>query len=166
MKRASFEAMNCSVARTLEVIGEWWTPLLIRDLFLGVSRFDDFHSRLGIARNVLTERLHRLVEAGIVEKALYQDRPERFDYRLTEKGRDLWRVITAMREWGDRWQVGSEGPSIQMIHKGCGSITTTKLVCAACGEPIERRDVRLIAGPGASPDSPLPAAEAISGLPT
>ncbi len=128
MRRASFEGMNCSVAKTLEVIGEWWTPLLLRDLFMGVSRFDEFQSRLGIARNVLTERLNRLIEAGVVEKRPYQERPERFDYRLTEKGRDLWPVITAMREWGDRWQ-SPQGPSVQLVHRACGNVMTTSLVC-------------------------------------
>src|SRR5688572_16482862 len=104
MKRISFHEMNCSVAQCLEVIGEWWTPLIVRDLLMGVSRFDDFLARLGISRNVLTERLNRLLEMGVVRKVAYQEHPERYDYRLTPKGADLWHVITAMREWGDRWE--------------------------------------------------------------
>jgi DNA-binding HxlR family transcriptional regulator len=147
--------MNCSVARSLEVIGEWWTPLLLRDLFMGVSRFDDFQERLGIARNVLTERLNRLVEAGVVEKVPYQARPVRFDYRLTEKGADLWRVLTALREWGDRWE-SPNGPPLQLLHRRCGRVVRTELTCSECGEPLERRDVRLVDGPGAGDESTLP----------
>ena len=155
MRRASFEGMNCSVAKTLEVIGEWWTPLLLRDLFMGISRFDEFQARLGIARNVLTDRLNRLVQAGVVEKRLYREHPERFDYRLTEKGRDLWRVITAMREWGDRWE-SPLGPSVQLVHRSCGHVTTMVPVCSVCGETLERSDLQLIPGPGAGASSPLP----------
>ena len=158
MRRTSFEGMNCSVARSLEVIGEWWTPLLLRDLFLGVSRFDDFQERLGIARNVLTERLNRLVEAGVVEKVPYQERPVRFDYRLTEKGADLWRVVTALREWGDRWE-SPNGPPLQLLHRRCGRVATTVVTCSECGEPLERRDVKLLDGPGAGGESKLPATD-------
>jgi DNA-binding HxlR family transcriptional regulator len=156
MRRTSFERMNCSVARCLEVIGEWWTPLLLRDLFLGVSRFDDFQTRTGIARNILADRLARLVEAGVVEKVRYQDHPERFDYRLTEKGQDLWRVIAAMREWGDAWETGPDGPPLQMLHLSCGRVTTTVPTCAECGERVERGDVRMVDGPGTKLGSQLP----------
>jgi DNA-binding HxlR family transcriptional regulator len=89
MKRTSFATMNCSVARTLEVIGEWWTMLVVREAFNGVRRFDDFQARLGIARNVLATRLQSLVDHGILERRLYQEHPQRFEYRLTEKGFDL-----------------------------------------------------------------------------
>lgn len=103
MRRASFSDMNCSVAQSLEIVGEWWTLLIIRDAFFGVTRFDAFSERLGIARNVLTQRLETLVEHGVFTKEPYQDKPVRYDYRLTEKGRDLWLVLTALRQWG---QVG------------------------------------------------------------
>jgi DNA-binding HxlR family transcriptional regulator len=155
MQRKSFQDMNCSVARCLEIIGEWWTPLLLRDMFMGVTRFDDFQSRLGIARNILADRLNRLVEAGVVERRPYQDRPQRFEYRLTEKGGDLWRVLTAMREWGDQW-AAPHGPSVQVVHRTCGHVTSTVMVCAECGEELERRDLRLVRGPGARDDSILP----------
>lgn len=155
MQRTSFESMNCSVAQCLEVIGEWWTPLILRDLFLGVSRFDDFQARLGIARNMLADRLAGLVEDGVVEKVPYQTNPERFDYRLTEKGADLWRVITAMRQWADRWQAPN-GPPLQLLHRSCGKVTTAVMVCSECGEPLERRNVRAIDGPGARGRSTLP----------
>src|SRR5687767_5069851 len=103
MRRTSFADMNCSIAQALEVVGEWWTLLILRDVFLGVRRFDDFQKRLGIARNVLADRLDTLVERGILERRPYQDRPPRDEYVLTEKGRDLLPVIHALREWGDRW---------------------------------------------------------------
>ncbi len=101
--------MNCSVAQTLEVVGEWWTMLIVRDCFLGITRFDDFHDRLGISRNILTDRLDHLVTKGVLVRIPYQEHPVRYDYRLTDKGRDLWLVLTAMRQWGDRWEAG-EGP--------------------------------------------------------
>lgn len=157
MQRTSFRGMNCSVARCLDVIGEWWTPLILRDMFMGISRFDDFQARLGIARNILADRLSRLIEAGVIEKAPYQEHPARFDYHLTEKGGDLWKVLTAMREWGDRWEA-PEGPSVQIVHKSCGHVTSSKLVCAECGAKLERRQVRLVKGPGALQDSILPEA--------
>ncbi|MPZ98495.1 MAG: transcriptional regulator [Dehalococcoidia bacterium] len=147
MKRTSFEDMNCSVAHCLEAIGEWWTPLIIRDLLMGVSRFDELHSRLGISRNVLTERLNRLVDLGVVEKVAYQQRPERYDYRLTEKGGDLWHVITAMREWGDRWEAPA-GPPLHLLHRGCGEQVSLGLTCPECGDIEERRELRLVEGPG------------------
>ena len=101
--------MNCSVAQSLEVVGEWWTMLIVRDCFLGVTRFDDFQQRLGISRNILTERLDHLVANGVLVKVAYQEHPVRYDYRLTDKGRDLWAVLTALREWGDRWEA-DDGP--------------------------------------------------------
>jgi len=147
--------MNCSIAQTLEVIGEWWTPLIVRDLFFGVSRFDEFQSRLGISRNILTERLGRLEEQGIVRRTPYQDRPPRYDYRLTAKGADLWRLMTMMREWGDRW-AAPDGPPVATVHRGCGEVSEAVLVCSACGEALHRRDLRVEDGPGAGDTSILP----------
>ena len=94
--------MHCSVAQCLEVVGEWWSLLIVRDAFLGCTRFDQFQERLGISRNILHQRLARLVEAGILEKVAYSEHPPRYDYRLTAKGRDLWPVLTTMRQWGDK----------------------------------------------------------------
>src|SRR4051812_6562411 len=118
MQRTSFESMNCSIAQCLEAVGEWWSILIIRDAFLGVSRFDDFQARLGISRNILNARLNRLVEAGVLKRAPYQDHPPRFEYQLTEKGRDLWLVVNSMREWGDRW-AAPQGAPLELIHTGC-----------------------------------------------
>jgi DNA-binding HxlR family transcriptional regulator len=147
MERKSFSEMHCSVAQCLEVVGEWWTLLIVRDAFLGVTRFDDFQERLGISRNVLNQRLTRLIEVGVLTKVPYSEHPPRFDYRLTDKGRDLWPVITAMREWGDK-HAAPDGPPLQLIHKECGEISEVQLVCSACGEPIGVRDVKAIPGPG------------------
>lgn len=147
MKRKSLSGMHCSVAQCLEVVGEWWTLLIVRDAFLGITRFDDFQERLGISRNVLGQRLGRLVEAGVLAKVPYSEHPPRFDYRLTETGRDLWPVIDSMRQWGDK-HAAPEGPPLQLIHRECGEVSEPHLVCSSCGEPIGARDVRAISGPG------------------
>ena len=132
--------MDCSVAQCLEVVGEWWSMLIIRDVFLGVSRFDDFQRRLGISRNILQQRLARLVDAGVLVRVPYSEHPPRHDYRLTDKGRDLWPVLTAMRQWGDRYAAPS-GPPLEVSHKGCGSAAEAVLVCGSCHEPMGPRDV-------------------------
>lgn len=148
MDRKSFSGMHCSVAQCLEVVGEWWSLLIVRDAFLGVRRFDEFQARLGISRNILNQRLARLVETGVLIKVPYSKHPPRFEYRLTDKGRDLWPVITTMRQWGDK-HAAPNGPPLQLVHKGCGQISEAQLVCSACGEPIGPRDLNAIPGPGA-----------------
>jgi DNA-binding HxlR family transcriptional regulator len=147
MERKSFSGMHCSVAQCLEVVGEWWTLLIVRDAFLGVTRFDEFQQRLGISRNVLNQRLGRLVEDGVLAKVPYSEHPPRFDYRLTERGRDLWPVIDAMRQWGDK-HAAPDGPPLRLIHEGCGQISEPELVCSTCHEPLAVRDVKAISGPG------------------
>jgi DNA-binding HxlR family transcriptional regulator len=147
MRRTSFEDMHCSIAQALELVGEWWTLLIVRDLLMGVSRFDALQDRLGISRNVLTDRLRTLEDAGIVVRQPYQQRPDRFDYRLTDKGRDLWVVVNAMREWGDRW-AAPHGPPVEMVHRRCGHVTSAVPTCAACGETLEYRDLRMVEGSG------------------
>ena len=149
MRRKSFEEMNCSVAQTLEVVGEWWTMLIIRDSFLGVTRFDDFQQRLGISRNILADRLEHLVDKGVLVRVPYQEHPVRHDYRLTDKGRDLWLVLTAMRQWGDRW-AAEEGPPVEVEHRACGHRTTVVATCSACGDPVDARSVRVRPGPGSA----------------
>ncbi|HUC35999.1 MAG TPA: helix-turn-helix domain-containing protein [Acidimicrobiales bacterium] len=148
MERKSFADMHCSVAQCLEVVGEWWSMLILRDVFLGVTRFDDFQERLGISRNILNQRLGHLVEAGVLERVPYSDHPPRYDYRLTDKGRDLWPVLTTMRQWGDRY-AAPDGPPVRVTHKSCGQTADAVMVCASCGEPLAARDVRAVAGPGA-----------------
>ena len=146
--------MSCSVAQCLEVIGEWWTMLIVRDAFMGIRRFDDFQARTGISRNVLTARLEHLVEHGILERQQYQDRPPRHEYVLTDKGRDLWQVLTAMREWGDRW-VAPDGAPVEIVHRACDHVAHTTVTCDHCGGPLDARAVRAVPGPGARSDSPL-----------
>jgi DNA-binding HxlR family transcriptional regulator len=148
MERKSFSGMHCSIAQCLEVVGEWWSLLIVRDVLLGVTRFDDFQQRLGISRNVLNQRLAHLVEAGVLVKVPYSDHPPRHDYRLTDKGRDLWPVLTTMRQWGDK-HAAPDGPPLELVHQECGQISEARLTCTSCGEPIGARDVLAIPGPGA-----------------
>lgn len=155
MRRTSFEEMNCSLAQCLEVVGEWWTLLIVRDALFGVTRFDDFRARLGIARNVLAQRLEHLVEHGVLSREPYQDNPVRYDYRLTPKGRSLWLVVTAMRQWGDEWSA-PDGPPVQTLHATCGNLATVEPVCSECGERVAPRDLRPVLGPGAKDPSLLP----------
>jgi DNA-binding HxlR family transcriptional regulator len=155
VERKSFAAMNCSVAQCLEVVGEWWSMLIVRDAFLGVTRFERFHERLGVSRNVLTERLNHLVERGVLERVLYCERPARHEYRLTDKGRDLWPVLTSMRQWGDRYAAPG-GPPIELVHRSCGHLASAEIVCSACGDPMGPRDVTARLGPGARDAAVLP----------
>lgn len=133
--------MKCSVARTLEVVGEWWTMLVIRESFNGVRRFDDFQARLGIARNVLATRLQGLVDQGILERRLYQERPARYEYRLTEKGRDLYPVLLSLMRWGDKHTAGGEGPPVRLTHD-CGHDPEAVLACSTCGKALVPREVK------------------------
>ncbi|MHB1583485.1 MAG: winged helix-turn-helix transcriptional regulator [Acidimicrobiales bacterium] len=148
MERKSFADMHCSVAQCLEVVGEWWSMLIVRDAFLGVRRFDQFQRRLGISRNVLNQRLRRLVDQGVLERRRYSEHPPRDEYRLTDKGLDLWPVLTAMRQWGDR-HAAPDGPPVEMVHTACGAVATAVPTCSACGGPLTARDVRARPGPGA-----------------
>lgn len=154
MRRASFDDMACSVAQSLEIIGEWWTPLILRDAFLGVTRFSGFQERLGIARNILSARLDTLIEHGVMKKVPYQDNPVRYDYKLTEKGRDLWLVVAALREWGDRWEA-PDGPPVSMTHTSCGHVTHIVPTCSACGEVLSPFDLRATRGAGAGASTPV-----------
>ena len=139
--------MNCSVAQCLEVVGEWWSMLIVRDAFLGITRFDAFQERLGISRNVLNQRLAKLVDEGILDRVPYSDHPPRYDYKLTAKGRDLWPVLTAMRQWGDRYAAPG-GPPVRIVHKDCGKVSQAVMTCSSCGGRLTARDVRAVRGPG------------------
>ncbi len=139
--------MDCSVAQCLEVVGEWWSMLIVRDTFMGVTRFEDFQRRLGISRNVLRDRLTSLIEAGVLVRVAYSEHPLRYDYKLTKKGRDLWPVLTAMRQWGDTYAAPS-GPPIELVHQGCGEVTHAELSCAWCGERLTYKNVKAVPGPG------------------
>ncbi len=149
MRKVSFADMNCSIAQTLELVGEWWSLLIVRDVFLGVRRFDEFVERLGISRNVLTDRLDQLVAAEILERRPYDPGRGRYDYVLTERGRALWPVLTALRQWGDEWLVGEGNEPIVLRHVGCGQVTHVEAACSECGERLDARSVRAEPGPGA-----------------
>ena len=146
MRKASFADMHCSIAQSLEVVGEWWTLLILRDAFLGVRRFEDFVERLGISRNVLTIRLDSLVAAGILERRPYDEGRGRYDYLLTDKGRALWPVMTALRQWGDQWIYGDGNEPLLIEHRSCGSVTTAQMTCSACGEALDRPVGARVAG--------------------
>jgi DNA-binding HxlR family transcriptional regulator len=145
----TYDNQFCSIARTLEVIGDRWTLLVIRDAFLGVRRFEDFQKSLGVARNVLTDRLNRLVDEGILRRNLYQERPERHEYRLTRKGVELWPAMMTMMKWGDRY-LYPEGHPRLVLHKDCGGEIDERLHCSKCGAELGPTDVYVEAGAGAA----------------
>jgi DNA-binding HxlR family transcriptional regulator len=149
MQRTNFGDMVCSIARTLDVIGEPWSPLILRDVWVGMNRFDQLQADLGISRKVLAERLHHLVDHGVLERHPYDNRP-RFEYRLTAKGLELVDLLMVMAGWGDRWRAGDAGPPVLYRHHACGEISHVDLRCARCGEPMHAADVELLAGPGAA----------------
>jgi DNA-binding HxlR family transcriptional regulator len=143
VERKSFAGMDCSVAQCLEVVGEWWSMLIVRDIFLGVTRFDEIADRLGISRNILNQRLGHLTEHGVLERVPYSEHPPRYEYRLTSKGRDLWPVLTAMRQWGDR-HAAPGGAPLQMIHHDCGNLVEAVMTCSCCGEPLGTGDATVL----------------------
>ncbi|MFJ9535800.1 winged helix-turn-helix transcriptional regulator [Streptomyces sp. NPDC101225] len=148
MKRTSFSNWPCSIARAMDLLGDAWTPLVLREAFYGIRRFDEFQQELGIARNTLTDRLRRLVDEGLLEKEPYQDEPRRYDYVLTEKGRDFFGVLAAVSRWGDRWLAGDEGAPVVFHHGPCGHDTAAEVVCVACREPLRAEDTSMRMGPG------------------
>jgi DNA-binding HxlR family transcriptional regulator len=136
-------------------VGERWTMLILRDVFLGVRRFDELQHGLGIARNVLAARLEHLVGAGILQKVPYQERPTRYEYRLTEQGLDLWPLLVELLVWGDRHAPNPDGPPTILRHRGCGGILGPGRICDRCGAVVGVREVNAEAGPGAPPGHPL-----------
>jgi DNA-binding HxlR family transcriptional regulator len=148
----AFAEKNCSIARPLAVLGERWTVLVLRDLTLGRRRFDEIQESLGIASNVLSQRLATLVDEGIAQRRRYSEHPERFEYRLTQKGLDLVPVLLALLAWGDRYTAGPKGPPLETVHDDCGHGFHVVSTCSACGEEIDPRHVRSRPGPGADAD--------------
>lgn len=155
-----YENQSCSIAGALEVVGERWSLLIVRDVLLGLRRFDELQSHLGIARNVLDSRLRRLVEEGVLERHPYQERPPRYEYLLTDKGLDLWPTLVALMQWGDRYAAPAGGPAVLLEHRGCGGAIDAHRVCERCGAYVSAREVTARPGPGASPDHPLVRREA------
>jgi DNA-binding HxlR family transcriptional regulator len=140
MKRKSLGHMNCSIAQALDVVGDPWTLLVVRDALFGTTRFDDFQRNLEIPRATLTSRLDALVEHGVMERRAYQQRPERHDYVLTEKGRDLRRILISLLQWGDRWSTLSE-PPVTLLDADTGTVIEPVYVDAASGRPLENMRV-------------------------
>ncbi len=137
--------MPCSIARSLDVVGEWWSLLVLRDVFRGLRRFEQIQKDLGVASNVLTARLSRLRADGLLERRPYQERPVRYEYFLTEKGRDLYPVMIALIQWGDKHLAGPGGPPRSLIHLTCGAESTGKLVCTHCEGEMTARNTRYVA---------------------
>ena len=145
MLKRDYDGQNCSIARALEIVGERWTLLIVRDVFLGRRRFDEFQESLGISRNVLSERLARLVEEGILERVLYQERPERYEYRLTEKGRDLHLALTGLRQWGDRY-LTAQPPTLLRSKTDRRPVIAALIPAEQAHLRVE--EVELVPGPG------------------
>jgi DNA-binding HxlR family transcriptional regulator len=155
VRRASFQELNCSVAQTLEVVGDWWSLLIVRDIFFGVTRFDDIQRRLGIARNTLTDRLNWLHDHGVVTRVPYGDSANRFEYRLTEKGRDLQPVLLAMVAWGDKWGAAVKHPPLQPSDPN-GDPVELRIVNARTGRRVPRDKVRMLPAKGATDPNMVP----------
>jgi DNA-binding HxlR family transcriptional regulator len=154
MRWREIAEMNCSIARTLSIVGDRWTLLVLRDCFLGARRFDEFSESLGLSPHLLSTRLAKLIEAGVLERRPYQQKPVRYEYRLTEKGRDLYPVIAGLVRWGDRWMADDEGPPVTLVHRACGHATTPTLVCSECGDGIDPRNIRAEVSPRAGTRNP------------
>ncbi|HTV77665.1 MAG TPA: helix-turn-helix domain-containing protein [Steroidobacteraceae bacterium] len=149
MQRKNLGLMQCPIARSLERVGEWWSILILRDAFLGLTRFDEFADSLGIAPNMLARRLKGLVQSGLLEKRRYQDRPPRFEYVLTERGRDFRPVLWALLSWGNR-HFAPEGASVQIIDAASGEVADPVLVDRRSGRPLTPPHFRAAAGPAAT----------------
>jgi DNA-binding HxlR family transcriptional regulator len=147
MEIRDFPRDACAVAAALEHIGDRWTLLVLREAFFGVRRFEEIRKNTGAARNILADRLARLVDAGILRREQYSERPPRDEYRLTEKGLDLYPVIITLARWGGKWGELALGAAIELQHRSCGAIVEPQLTCPECGEPVEARDMRALPGP-------------------
>ena len=153
MTRTSLETHNCSLARTVDIIGDKWALMILRDAFYGVRAFSTFQSGLGIAKTVLSDRLQRLTEAGVLEKIQTREGVDRFEYRLTTSGRDLFPIIIALVQWGDRWVFGPGHEPLELVDRDTGAPVPAVTVQAHDGRVLAPRDVRFRAGPGASAET-------------
>lgn len=149
--RRTYDDQVCSIARALEVVGERWSLLIVRDALLGLRRFEEFQDSLGIARNVLADRLGRLVSAGVLERVRYQQRPDRFEYRLTAMGQQLFIPVLALMQWGDEHLAGPVGPPRVAQHAGCGGNLRAGQICQRCQQPVVAGEVEIVPGPGLRP---------------
>lgn len=150
MLNHDYPGQACSLAHSLEVIGERWSLLIIRDVMNGNRRFSGIQGSLGIAKNVLSARLQRLIEEDILERRAYQESPPRHEYFLTEKGLDLWPALIALMGWGDRHSGNLAGPPLRVVHKGCGGFASDRGICEDCGDVLTAHDAKAVPGPGAA----------------
>lgn len=148
MKRTDTSEWPCTIARSVSLLGDHWNLLIIRQACFGTRRFADFQEALGTGRNILSQRLNALVENGLLTRVEYQDNPPRSEYRLTDKGRDVYPVLAAMAAWGEKWMTGPEGTPLVLHHESCGHDMHGLVVCSECREPLDVRQVRAKAGPG------------------
>ena len=142
MRASQLAKMTCTIARSVDAIGDPWTIMIIKELFLGQKRFDDIQMYTGMSPHLLSVRMKKLEKHGIVQRRAYQQRPTRYEYRLTEKGIDLWPILVAFKDWSARWSKWPQGEPLNIRHKACGHVTALRVVCSHCGEPINARDVR------------------------
>jgi DNA-binding HxlR family transcriptional regulator len=147
MRWDEINTIECSIARALSVVGDRWTMMIVRDVFLGIRRFDAMQQDLGLTPHRLSHRLSKLVRAGILARVEYEKRPRRFGYRLTEKGIDLFPLIVVLNTWGDRWMAGRAGAPIELVHRNCGHAIEPALTCPGCNEKILPREMSLRPGP-------------------
>jgi DNA-binding HxlR family transcriptional regulator len=146
--RTPLSDVACSIARATDLFGDAWTALIMRDVLIGITRFDDLADDLGISRKVLAARLSRLVEEDVLVRERYQERPPREHYLATDKGKDLYPVLIALMNWGDRWYAGTEGPPVLLHHVDCDRDTTAVLACAHCRGPLTLDNTAHLPGPG------------------
>ena len=150
MQRTQFGEMACSIARTIDVLGEPWSPLIVRNIYIGITRFDQLQQSLGVSRKVLAERLRWLTETGVLDQREYSRRPPRHEYVLTAKGLELFEVLMVMVRWGDKWLAGQAGPPVLYRHHACGQISHVEVRCSECGQPMRATDIDVLPGPGAA----------------
>jgi len=151
--RENYSAQNCSVKRALDVVGEKWTLLVLREAFYGARRFEEFQAHVGCARNLLSERLNTLVEGGVLQRLPYREpgQRERHEYHLTDKGLDLLPAVIALMQWGDRWEADPDGPPVEIVHRDCGQPVELVLRCGHDDLTLTARDTKPRPGPGARP---------------
>jgi DNA-binding HxlR family transcriptional regulator len=153
VKRTDTSDWPCTIARSVDVLGDHWNLLIIRQACLGTRRFADFQAALGTGRNILSQRLSRLVDEGLLSRVEYQDNPPRSEYRLTQKGREVYPILAAMAAWGDRWLTGPEGTPLVLHHTTCDHDMHAAVVCSECDQPLDVRQIRAKPGPGFFPNT-------------
>jgi len=153
MTRNKLDALNCSIANALDLIGEWWTLLILREAFFGTRRFEDFQQHLGIARNILTARLRKLCDSGVLERVPIKEGAKRHEYKLTQMGRDLQPTLVALTQWGDRWLHQANGAPVKFVERTSGEEIALVSVQTRAGQKLEPRDMVMVPGPGATEET-------------